>query len=171
MTFIHKFLSECIQTQHRKYQHIFRRIRECTQIHITLYSPPSFLCCCILISHLSTVPVSAALVLSVKGHSGPPSRAHTFSWEINGLSLQSQPLCSFVICWHWLIGCLRKGKRTLGYVWRAATDGHSSVLCGWIRKLEGASMVLSFSETHGQWKEQVEQLELSQNLFLCVQIL
>lgn len=46
---------------------------------------------CILISHLSTTPVSSAAVLSAKGHSGPPSRAHTFSREINGWSLQSLP--------------------------------------------------------------------------------
>lgn len=62
----------------------------------------------ILISHLSTAPVSAAPVLSGKGHSGPPSRVHSFSREINGSSQQSQPHCFFVICWHRVVGCLQK---------------------------------------------------------------
>lgn len=65
-------------------------------------------CWCILISHLSAAPVSAAPVLSVKGHSGPPSRVHTFSREINDLSLRVLPLSFFVICQHWRDASLQK---------------------------------------------------------------
>ena len=54
------------------------------------------------------MPVFSAPVLSAKGHSGPPSRVHTFSREINGLSLQLLPLSFFVICRHRLGGCLQK---------------------------------------------------------------
>lgn len=92
-------------------------------------------CCCILISHLSTVPVSSAPVLSVKGHSGPPSRVHTFSREINGLSLQLLPLSFFVICRHWLGGCLQK------------VNMHSASYGDW--KQMGAPLVLMNSEIGG----------------------
>lgn len=81
------------------------RLYICPQLSI-FCSIPS--CCCILISHLSAMPVSSAPVLSAKGHSGPPSRVHTFSREINGLSLQLLLLSFFVICQHWLGGCLQK---------------------------------------------------------------
>lgn len=89
-------------------------------------SIPSY--CCSLISHLSTVPVFSSPVLSAKGHAGPLSRVHTFSREINGLSLQLLPLSFFVICQHWLGWCVQKGKRTLGHVWRLETDGNPLVL-------------------------------------------
>lgn len=121
-------------------------------------------CCCILISHLSTAPVSSAPVLSAKGHSGPPSRVHTFSREINGLSLQSLPLSFFVICRHWLGGCLREGKRTLGHVRRPETDGRSSCVDkfrNWRVRLQ------CFLTKPDSGREQVEQMELSQTL-LCV---
>lgn len=90
--------------------------------------------CCILISHLSTMPVSAAPVLSAKGHSGPPSRVHTFSREINGLSLQSLPLSFFVICRHWLGGCLQKvNTHSDSYGdWRHAAFTNSEI-CGRLR--------------------------------------
>lgn len=93
-------------------------------IHSWLSVFPSIpTCWCILISHLSTAPVSAAPVLSAKGQAGPPSRVHTFSREINGLSLQFLPLSFFVIV-SW--GMSSKGKHTLGHVCRLETDGRSS---------------------------------------------
>lgn len=83
-------------------------------IHSWLSVFPSIpTCWCILISHLSTAPVSAAPVLSAKGQAGPPSRVHTFSREINGLSLQFLPLSFFVICRHWVGACLQKANTHL----------------------------------------------------------
>lgn len=124
-------------------------------------------CCCILISNLSTVPVSAALVLSAKGHSGPPSRVHTFSREINGLSLQLMPLSFFVICQHWLGGCLQK------------VNIHSATYGDWkqinvplvlIHLWIGGFFLVSVILRHRteKWNKQVERMELSQTQFLCV---